>query len=752
MKGEDVEAWARSFGGTALLGVISALLLAGKLTHHICQRRGLLFGVLVVPPVLISGILGLIFLITLDHIDPIMAGDVRVGLESLRRNLVAFVFAAFALGLMSTKSHSLHTSSLRALVVSILHEGMPMMIYSQVLLWGQTIGGKTASEDALFPTMITLGAEAGQDVAALSGYEGDWLHTALSAESLALVVVNIIGVTLFTLKPYLLKHNYLGAQYARDLRMHTVKDGKAEVFNRRSSLALKRTVSHGDVHVLDDRDSPRHVIHHTGNRFADPEPPKAHPQPQAISTDFASLGTHISLISLSVFISFAISLVLRVLEIRWEIRYPLFSGMRLFKVTMCVAVLYMLALAKFSHIRFNQDWFMRLCGLLLEWIVVAALGKTYPPLTTLNSGAGSSHFFMCALLVLTCATWNLLCLGFLAPNLFPNYWFDRALPLTGDSMGRAYTGLLFVRVLDPGMESPVPAAFAAKLMLFFIPTSGAKTAIVDGLVRGGGIGVTLVVCSLVVVVWVVIGLSYFRHPRDLAKMEKDEGASVNVSTTGETDENGESTPLVGGNANASTLSNRSGKYRPSILSIDDGDVATSNRCSVPSSILTVKQMEAITMMLPPPQRTKQWVLSYSLREHGSLLSTLLSNTLAHKDVPCLIVIEDSWGYVFGGYVASGLQEKKSYYGSGESFVYSVIPTLQAYKWTQKNNFFVLSHAEGLAMGGGGEGFAFQVDDELDTGVSNHSDTFDNPTLSSNEFFKCLNVEVWVLDMVEGVTV
>ncbi|RYG69369.1 hypothetical protein EON64_02875 [archaeon] len=139
MKGEDVEAWARSFGGTALLGLISALLLVGKLTHYVCQRRGLLCGLLVVPPVLISGVLGLLLLVTLDHVDPIMAEDVRVGLESLRRNLVSFVFAAFALGLMSTKSHSLHTSSLRGLVVSILHEGMPMMIYSQVLLWGQTV-------------------------------------------------------------------------------------------------------------------------------------------------------------------------------------------------------------------------------------------------------------------------------------------------------------------------------------------------------------------------------------------------------------------------------------------------------------------------------------------------------------------------------------------------------------------------------------------------------------------------------------
>ena len=51
----------------------------------------------------------------------------------------------------------------------------------------------------------------------------------------------------------------------------------------------------------------------------------------------------------------------------------------------------------------------------------------------------------------------------------------------------------------------------------------------------------------------------------------------------------------------------------------------------------------------------------------------------------------------------------------------------------------------VAMGGGGGGFAFQLDDEMNDGTSNASDTFDNPMLSSNEFFKCLNVEIWSLD-------
>ena len=41
-------------------------------------------------------------------------------------------------------------------------------------------------------------------------------------------------------------------------------------------------------------------------------------------------------------------------------------------------------------------------------------------------------------------------------------------------MGNSFCGLLFARVLDPSLLSPVPAAFAAELMLFFIPSSAGE--------------------------------------------------------------------------------------------------------------------------------------------------------------------------------------------------------------------------------------------------------------------------------------
>ena len=53
-------------------------------------------------------------------------------------------------------------------------------------------------------------------------------------------------------------------------------------------------------------------------------------------------------------------------------------------------------------------------------------------------------------------------------------------------MGHSFLGLLFVRTLDPLLESPVPYAYAYKLLLFFIPSSGEKHTIVVSIVESHG--------------------------------------------------------------------------------------------------------------------------------------------------------------------------------------------------------------------------------------------------------------------------
>jgi hypothetical protein len=182
-----LEEWARKFGVTAILGFISTLLLSGKFLHHILQRRGLIFGVLVIPPAMISGLIGLLWFSTMEFFDPVMTTDMGSGLESMKSNLINFVFAALILGITCSRANSLHSSSIRGILTSVFHEGMPMIIYSQILNWGQTtcclfvlcisntfFGANISS---LFAAMVPLGIEAGADIVVSTGYTVSILFT-----------------------------------------------------------------------------------------------------------------------------------------------------------------------------------------------------------------------------------------------------------------------------------------------------------------------------------------------------------------------------------------------------------------------------------------------------------------------------------------------------------------------------------------------------------------------------------------------
>jgi hypothetical protein len=59
------------------------------------------FGYLIIPPAILSGVLGLVWFSVIEHFDPLMTADLRSGLEALKGNLINFVFGALILGLTS---------------------------------------------------------------------------------------------------------------------------------------------------------------------------------------------------------------------------------------------------------------------------------------------------------------------------------------------------------------------------------------------------------------------------------------------------------------------------------------------------------------------------------------------------------------------------------------------------------------------------------------------------------------------------
>ena len=69
--------------------------------------------------------------------------------------------------------------------------------------------------------------------------------------------------------------------------------------------------------------------------------------------------------------------------------------------------------------------------------------------------------------------------------------------------------------------------------------------------------------------------------------------------------------------------------------------------------------------LPERDSIRNWVKVYCMSRDGASLATLLYKAMSNKKLTSfLIVIEDSWGYIFGGYVSTPFKNAAGYYGTG----------------------------------------------------------------------------------------
>lgn len=152
-----------------------------------------------------------------------------------------------------------------------------------------------------------------------------------------------------------------------------------------------------------------------------------------------------------------------------------------------------------------------------------------------------------------------------------------------------------------------------------------------------------------------------------------------------------------------------------------------------------KLVPKIEAFLPMRLRGYNWNLLYSLSQHGSSLHTLMRKVRGERAT--LIVVETCNGEVFGAFVSSPWANSLSYYGSGESFVFTTAPTFEVFNWARTNTMFMYNNDQSIAMGGGG-GFAWFMNSDLSRGTSSASETFGNRPLTTDVDFDVAHVEVW----------
>ncbi|XP_062871176.1 TLD domain-containing protein 2-like [Trichomycterus rosablanca] len=185
---------------------------------------------------------------------------------------------------------------------------------------------------------------------------------------------------------------------------------------------------------------------------------------------------------------------------------------------------------------------------------------------------------------------------------------------------------------------------------------------------------------------------------------------------------------------------------PSLLGLQgvDCDLLYETRLSESSNVLNVSQIQQLSESLPAALNVCEWTLAYRTQTHGSSLQTLYRSTSQLEN--CMIVlVKDTCGQVFGAVCSAPLRVSPAYYGTGQTFLFSFTPSLQVFKWTGMNSYFIKGSVDSLLFGGGRGHFGLWLHSDLLRGRSQTCETFSNHVLSSQEDFLISELEVWALN-------
>jgi ESS family glutamate:Na+ symporter len=444
-----------------------------------------LFQKLYLPASVIGGLVGLIVIQTLHIMKPQVAtgswGDYLItcsdfisnqatlGWKTLPGFLINIVFAALFLGVFIPP------------IKKIWSIAGPQLAYGQIVAWGQYSVGVGAAIVLLTPlfgvpgaigTIIPVGFEGGHGTAAgLAGIfdRYEWIEgkdLALTSATCGVMFAIIVGMALVN---WAARRGYT----QRLKRIEEMPDssiiGVYEVEER--PIAGKQTVA---------------------------------------SASIDSLGFHLAVIGMGVFIGYLIKLGLIQLEVVLhppaDGNKPFFDSFPLFPLCMIGGLLVQLFFSNLTKRNpIDHQLMQRLSGTAMDFLVVAAI-------STINLQVVLASVVPLAILVAVGVLWNVFCVVWLARRLLPrDSWFERAIAEMGQSMGVTATGLLLLRVVDPEGETDATSAFGYKQLLHEpFMGGGLWTSAAIPLALAYNPGIVFGISAGAIVIWLIAWAILFR--------------------------------------------------------------------------------------------------------------------------------------------------------------------------------------------------------------------------------------------------
>ncbi|PRD35836.1 UNVERIFIED_CONTAM: TLD domain-containing protein 2 [Trichonephila clavipes] len=146
-------------------------------------------------------------------------------------------------------------------------------------------------------------------------------------------------------------------------------------------------------------------------------------------------------------------------------------------------------------------------------------------------------------------------------------------------------------------------------------------------------------------------------------------------------------------------------------------------------------------LLPARAVGYPWTRIFSTSFDGFLLKTLYRK-MAEFDCPVIIVMQDYENAIFGALLSEPLKQSDTFYGTGETFLFTFHPSFKVFKWTGSNDMYIKGSKESFSIGASEGHFGLWIDADLERGHSSECQTFNNDILASSTDFVIKTLEAW----------
>lgn len=160
-----------------------------------------------------------------------------------------------------------------------------------------------------------------------------------------------------------------------------------------------------------------------------------------------------------------------------------------------------------------------------------------------------------------------------------------------------------------------------------------------------------------------------------------------------------------------------------------------------SDILEHHHVKELSRYLSARAEGYTWSLAFTTSHMGFSLKSLY-RSLSQYEGPILLVIKDSNNVVFGAFCSCSLQQSDSFYGTGETYLFTFKDKFRRYPWTGDNLYFIKGNADSVVVGAGDGNFGLWLDEDLFHGATHKCKTFNNEILTKTEDFVVTTLECW----------